>query len=95
MSEFTGWGRGNDIDFGDYVKIEMNRYGVPNEFHIHKVVGALESNTWIDAPLNWDSKSTTHGHMETVLNVIHCGIDETKVIRVAQKYCEKINAKQI
>lgn len=90
MTEFTGWGRSNDIDFGDYVEIEMHRYGAPNEFYIHKVVGAFKSNAWIDAPLKWDSKVKGHSKVEPVLNVIQCGVDETKVIRVAQKYCEKI-----
>lgn len=90
MSRFIGWGRTNDIDFGDYVVIEMHRYGAPNEFYIHKVVGAYKSNTWIDAPLKYNSEPTIHDHMETVLNVIQCGIDETKVIRVAEKYCKKI-----
>lgn len=89
-SEFTGWGRSSDIDFGDYVEIEMHRYGAPNEMFIHKVVGALKSNAWIDAPLKWDSNLTSHDNMEPVLNVIQCGIDETKVIRVATKYCKRI-----
>ncbi|WP_164670934.1 hypothetical protein [Virgibacillus doumboii] len=94
MSEFTGWRRTNDVDFGDYVDIEMHRYGVPNEMFIHKVVGALESNVWIDAPLKHDKEETLHDHMEPVLNVIQCGIDETKVIRVAQKYCKKIEKQE-
>lgn len=91
MGEFTGWGRTNDIDFGDYVEIEMHRYGAPNEWFIHKVVrGGVQSNVWIDAPLKWDSEPVSHEHMEPVLYVIQCGIDETKVIKVAQKYCKKI-----
>lgn len=90
MSEFTRWGKSNDIDFGDYVEIEMHRYGSLNVFFIHKVVEAFKSNAWIDAPLKWNSKPTLHDHSEKVLNVIQCGIDETKVIRVAQKYCRKI-----
>lgn len=90
MTDFTGGQKNNDIDFGDYVEIEMHRYGAPNEFFIHKVVGSLVSNAWIDAPLKWDSEPTLHGHSEKILNVIQCGIDETKVIRVAQKYCKKI-----
>ena len=89
MSEFIGSRRTNEIDFGDYVEIEMNRYGAKNEFYLHKVVGAFRSNSWIDAPLHWDSEPQTHRSMETVLNVIQCGIDETKVIRVAEKYCKK------
>lgn len=90
MSEFTGAGRTNDIDFGDYVQIEMFRYNSPNELFVHKVVGVLESNAWIDAPLKWDSREVIHNQMETVLNVIQCGIDETTVIRVSQKDCKKI-----
>ena len=35
MSEFTGFGRTSDIDFGDYVEIEMHRYGATNEFYIY------------------------------------------------------------
>lgn len=91
MTEFNGYGRTNEIDFGDYVKIEMLRYGVPNEFYIHKVVGSLRSNTWIDVPLETARyEMTQHESMEVVLNVIQCGIDETKVIRVRQKDCIKM-----
>lgn len=90
MSEFTGWGKTNEIDFGDYVEIEMHRYHSDNEFFIHKVVGALESNTWIDTPLRHDSEPKIHAGMEKVLNVIQCGIDETKVIRVRESDCIKI-----
>lgn len=32
--------------------------------------------------------------MEHVLNVIHCGIDESEVIRVALKDCEIVKKKQ-
>lgn len=92
MSTFTNYGRRNDTDFGDYVKIEMYRYNSENEFYIHKVVGAFESNTWIDVPLKWNSEPKNHGRMEKVLNVIQCGIDETKVIRVRESDCVKMNA---
>lgn len=90
MSEFTGYGRVNEIDFGDYVKIEMHRYGTPNEWYIHKVVGAMKSNGWIDTPLKWDAEVTAHDHMDVVLNVIQCGVDETKIIRVKQSDCIKM-----
>lgn len=90
MSEFTGGRRTNDIDFGDFVKIEMHRYGVENEFYLHKVVGSYISSHWIDAPLHWDSEPRGHRSMEKVLNVIQCGIDETKVITVLQKHCRKV-----
>lgn len=95
MTEFIGSERTNDIDFGDYVQIEMFRYGKQNELFIHKVVGALRSNAWIEAPLKWDSKMIGHDQMEVILNVIQCGLDETKVIRVAQKDCIKLGGKII
>ncbi|MFD2705485.1 MULTISPECIES: hypothetical protein [Salibacterium] len=90
MSEFTGWGRTNDIDFGDYVEIEMLRYGVPNEYFIHKVIGSLESNCWRDAPIKTSSDEVLHGEIEKVLRVITCGIDETEVFKVRESDCIKL-----
>lgn len=90
MSVFTGCSRRNEIDFGDYVKIEMLRYGVPNEFYIHKVVGSLESNTWVDVPIRVGEQEKVHNKMEKVLNVICCGVDETNVYRVRESDCTKI-----
>ena len=90
MGEFNNFGRTNDIDFGDYVEIEMFRHCSPNERYLHKVVGAFKSNTWIDVPLKWDSEPTIHSKTEVVLNVIQCGIDESKVIRVRQEDCMKV-----
>ncbi|MEJ9331136.1 hypothetical protein [Bacillus licheniformis] len=90
MTAFTGYGRTNEIDFGDYVEIEQMRYGVPNEMYIHKVVGAFESNTWVEVPVRWDRNEVHHDKIEKVLNVICCGIDETRVFRVREKDCKKI-----
>ena len=90
MSKFIGHKKTNDIDFGDYVQIEQHRYNSPNEMYIHKVVGALESNTYVDVPVRWDSEEKIHNKMEKVLNVICCGIDETKVFRVREKDCVKV-----
>ncbi|WP_299831539.1 hypothetical protein [uncultured Metabacillus sp.] len=89
MSTFTGHRKTNDIDFGDYVLIEQLRYGAPNEMYIHKVIGALESNTWVDVPVRWDKEEKIHNKMEKVINVICCGVDETKVFKVRQKDCVK------
>ncbi|MCT1575681.1 hypothetical protein M3E13_15550 [Oceanobacillus kimchii] len=94
MSTFTGYRKTNEIDFGDYVKIEMHRYGVPNEWYIHKVVGAMESNGWLETPLKWGAEVKFHDHMDVVLNVIQCGVNETKVIRVRQSDCVKLEVKQ-
>lgn len=94
MSEFTGHLKGGtDIDFGDYVKIEMHRYGVDNEFYIHKVVGALRSNAYLTAPLRWDSELEC-GDITDVLHVIQCGVNETEVIRVRKSDCQKMKHPQ-
>jgi hypothetical protein len=90
VSEFIGHRKTNDIDFGDYVMIEQFRYGVPNEMYIHKVIGALKSNAWVDVPVKLGSEEKLHNKMEKVLNVICCGVDETKVFRVRQIDCVKV-----
>lgn len=94
MSTFRSSGRSNEIDFGDYVEIEMFRHYAPNELFLHKVVSAFQSNTWLEVPLKWNSELVMHNHMEMVLNVIQCGIDETKVIRVRQADCTKVALNQ-
>ena len=83
--------------FGRYCRIEMFRYGVPNEFYIHKIVSQNRTNTYCDVPLRWDSKPEKHeakvgvpfpDNLEEVIWVVQCGIDETKVFPVALKDVE-------
>lgn len=88
MSEFVV----NTDMFGKYVKIST---GYSGESHIYKVVSCFWSNTYCDVPIVASSEPVTHVKpgrlfegLEYVLNVIHCGIDESKVIRVALKDCE-------
>lgn len=82
MSEFVI----NGDMFGMYAKIPT---GFSKEMHIYKIVSVFESNTYCDVPLlTIDTKETTHDKLVIVLNVIHCGIDESEVIRVALKDCE-------
>lgn len=71
----------NEIEFkfGDYAIIEQKRHGVPNEMFVHKVVGQLRSNTWVDVPVQSPATETIHGEMEDVCLCICCGVDETKV----------------
>lgn len=85
--------------FGKYVIIPT---GYSKQRHIYKVVGSLYSNTYCDVPIVAASKPTIHEQIETeenpyglekVLNVIHCGIDETEVIQVAMKDCEIVEPK--
>jgi hypothetical protein len=90
MSEFTGYGRTNDIDFGNYVQY-LNGYS--KELHIYKVVGSFKSNSYIEPPDVHNAKSICHKEVVSVLNIIHCGIDETKVIRVKGSDCIKLIAK--
>jgi len=89
-AEFIGHLKTNDLDFGDYVEIEQLRHGAPNEMYIHKVINAIESNVWVDAPVQSPATESLHDSMEKVLSVIQCGVDETKVIRVREEDCKQI-----
>lgn len=77
----------NEIEFkfGDYAIIEQKRHGVPNEMFVHKVVGQLRSNTWVDVPVSVPATEALHGEMEDICLCICCGIDETKVRRYRVK----------
>ena len=93
MSDFSLQAKGL---FGRYCRIEMFRYGVPNEFYIHKIVSQNRQNIYCDVPLKWNSKPEKHeakdgvfpGNLEEVIWVVQCGIDETKVFPVALKDVE-------
>ncbi|HBY8236695.1 TPA: hypothetical protein MJF28_002578 [Klebsiella pneumoniae] len=77
----------NEIEFkfGDYAIIEQKRHGVPNEMFVHKVVGQLRSNTWVDVPVRVPATEALHGEMEDICLCICCGIDETEVRRYRVK----------
>ncbi|QFG06754.1 hypothetical protein CPT_Mulock_052 [Klebsiella phage Mulock] len=77
----------NEIEFkfGDYAIIEQKRHGAPNEMFVHKVVGQLRSNTWVDVPVRVPATETLHGEMEDICLCICCGIDETEVRRYRVK----------
>jgi len=92
MSEFTNYGRKNHIDFGDYVQYQN---GTSRELHIYKVIGALESNTYQESPDWHGAKETIHDKVTPVLNVVHCGLDETKVIRVKESDCIKFEKEPV
>ena len=72
--------------FGQYAKIPTGRSG---DLHIYKIITRFCSNGYCDTPIIF-GKSTHHEEVTDVLNVIHCGIDESKVIRVALRDCEII-----
>lgn len=69
------------VSFGDYVLIEQKRYGVPNEMYVHKVIGTLRSNSWVDVPVQTPARETTHDECVDVVACICCGVQETEVRR--------------
>lgn len=71
----------SDLDFGDYVTIEQYRYGVPNEFYIHKVIARFESNGYVDVPSKGGDKEVLHDKCVEVVSCICCGVSETKVLK--------------
>lgn len=68
-----------EFKFGDYAIIEQKRHGVPNEMFVHKVIGQLRSNSWVDVPVQSPATETLHDEMEDVCWCICCGVDETEV----------------
>ena len=81
MSEFVI----NGDMFGEYVRIPT---GYSKDMHVYKVVCLFNSNAYCEVPLVYKSEPTLHKGIVPVVNVIHCGIDETKVERVALSDCE-------
>ena len=81
MSEFVV----NDDMFGRYCEIATD---FSRSLHIYKIVGLIESNCYCDMPLTNQSEPIWHKNIVPVLLVIHCGIDETRVQRVALSDCK-------
>ncbi|HFZ2456415.1 TPA: hypothetical protein ACIJ17_003572 [Klebsiella aerogenes] len=83
----------NEIEFkfGDYAIIEQKRHGVPNEMFVHKVIGQLRSNTWVDVPVQSPATETLHDEMEDVCWCICCGVDETEVRAYRVKDMQRSN----
>ncbi len=77
----------SDDGFGTYVKIKTGYSCTP---HIYKVVGIIESNYYCDVPITANSLPYNHLELTLVANVIHCGVDESKVVRVAVKDMEEM-----
>ena len=77
----------DDDLFGRYCDIEMLLYGSEgNQYHRFKIIGRLNSNYYNDIPFNDHTRPAyIHDKCIDVVNVIHCGIDESKVFRVPFK----------
>lgn len=83
MSEFAP----NTEYYGGYAQIKTDFSG---NTHLYKIVNAIQSNSYCDVPIKYNSEPYVRKNIEYVLNVIHCGIDETNVVRVAVKDCDKV-----
>jgi len=79
---------GKELDFGDYCIIEQKRFGTKNEMYLHKVVGRLRSNSWVDVPVTGRTEEKCHKEMEDVLACICCGVLETEVRKYRVKDCK-------
>lgn len=75
----------NDDMFGRYCEIETN---FSRGLHYYKIVSLIESNSYCDIPLTYQSEPIWHKDVVPALLVIHCGIDETRVQRVALSDCK-------
>ncbi len=77
----------NDDMFGTHVKIPT---GASGDLHVYKVIGRIESNGYCDTPIMGGSNSVWHEEIVPVLNVVHCGVSEDTIVRVALSDCEII-----
>ena len=88
----------NDCLFGWYCKIPYgHQYNETKEKHIYKIVGCFgKSNSWCEIPHTYQNETPTrHETMEYVVNVIHGGLDETKVLRFALKDIEPFRLERV
>lgn len=67
------------LKFGDFVIITQKRHGVANEEYLHKVVGTLKSNLYVDVPVQSPALETIHAQSEEVVACICCGVSEREV----------------
>lgn len=83
MSEFVL--SGQEL-FGRYARIAYGHaLGGEQDYHIYKCIQSFRSNCYCDVPLTYQTENNCYKHenIVDVVNVIHCGIDESRVIRVA------------
>jgi hypothetical protein len=69
------------FSFGDYSIIEQKRYGAPNEMYIHKVIGTLRSNAYVDVPVQCPATETIHSGVVDVVACVCCGVSERQILR--------------
>lgn len=95
MSEFVL--SGQEL-FGRYARIAYGHaLGGEQDYHIYKCIQSFRSNCYCDVPLTYQTENNCYNHDDIVdvVNVIHCGIDENRVIRVALNDIELIPAPDV
>lgn len=95
MSEFVL--SGQEL-FGRYARIAYGHaLGGEQDYHIYKCIQSFRSNCYCDVPLTYQTENNCYNHenIVDVVNVIHCGIDENRVIRVALNDIELIPAPDV
>lgn len=95
MSEFVL--SGQEL-FGRYARIAYGHaLGGEQDYHIYKCIQSFRSNCYCDVPLTYQTENNCYKHenIVDVVNVIHCGIDENRVIRVALNDIELIPAPDV
>lgn len=84
--------------FGRYARIAYGHAldGKQN-YHIYKCIKSFMSNCYCDVPLTYQTENNCHTHdkIVEVVNVIHCGIDENRVIRVARNDIELLPSSNV
>ena len=78
--------------FGDYAVIEQKRHGVENEMYVHKVIGTLDSNAYVDVPVQSPATETTHNEIVPVVACVCCGVSERTILRYRASDILKQNA---
>jgi hypothetical protein len=66
---------------GDHCLIEQQRYTSANEMHLHKVIGTLKSNFYVDVPVEIPLTETIHTEVVDVVSCVCCGIEERHAFR--------------
>lgn len=84
--------------FGRYARIAYGHaLDGKQDYHIYKCIRSFMSNCYCDVPLTYQTENNCHTHdnIVEVVNVIHCGIDESRVIRVARNDIELLPAPDV
>lgn len=67
--------------FGDYITVEQQRYGVPNQYYTYKVVGTLKSNSYTPVPVVSNGERIIDKDSYLIVRAIQCGVSEETVER--------------